>query len=241
MKLLILGATGPTGRHVVETALLSGDQVTVLVRSPAALGDLAERITVAVGDATSRRDVATAMTGQDAVVAALGRGNSVVADGLFTRSSAAVIAAAEETGFTRLVWLSSFGVGHTLAWSSPTQKLIYRTLLRSIYANKKTADEHIRSSGLDWTVVVYPTRLTHGPAQGTYRAGDRLPMKGNPTISRGGRRGLHASGGTRRRVDPPHRRHLRLSARPPPGSDSQPLNMTVVIGGCALRGPNRSC
>ncbi|WP_240797620.1 NAD(P)H-binding protein [Streptomyces sp. F001] len=56
-------------------------------------------------------------------------------------------------------------------------------VLRSIYANKEIADNSIRSSGLDWTVV-YPTRLTHGPAKGTYRADDRLPMKGNPTISR---------------------------------------------------------
>ncbi|MEV7864936.1 NAD(P)-binding oxidoreductase [Streptomyces sp. NPDC088124] len=183
MKLLILGATGPTGRHVVESALRAGDQVTALVRNPAALGELAERLTMVTGDATSRRDVGAAMAGQDAVVAALGRGNSVVADDLFTRSSAAVIAAAEETGLSRLVWLSSFGVGHTLAWSSPAQKLIYRTLLRSIYANKETADESVRASGLDWTLV-YPTRLTHGPARGTYRAEDRLPMKGNPTISR---------------------------------------------------------
>ncbi|MFF8392050.1 NAD(P)-dependent oxidoreductase [Streptomyces sp. NPDC016172] len=183
MKLMILGATGPTGRHVVESALRSGDQVTAMVRNPAALGDLAERLTVVTGDATSRRDVAAALAGQDTVIAALGRGNSVAADDLFTRSSAAVIAAAEEAGVSRLVWLSSFGVGHTLAWSSPTQKLIYRTLLRSIYANKEIADGHIRSSGLEWTVV-YPTRLTHGPAKGTYRTGDRLPMKGNPTISR---------------------------------------------------------
>lgn len=168
---------------MVETALLSGDQVTVLVRRPAALGDLAERLTVVVGDATSRRVVATATAGQDAVVAALGRGNSVVADDLFTRSSAAVIAAADETGVTRLVWLSSFGVGHTLTWSSPTQKLMYRTLLRSIYANKKAADGSIRTSRLDWTLV-YPTRLTNEPATGAYRAADRPPMKGNPTISR---------------------------------------------------------
>ncbi|MDX3374705.1 NAD(P)-dependent oxidoreductase [Streptomyces anulatus] len=183
MKLLILGATGPTGRLVVERALLAGDQVTVLVRNPAALGDLAERLTVVVGDATMRRDVATAMAGQDAVAAALGRGNSVVADDLFTRAAAAVTAAAADTGLTRLVWLSSFGVGHTLAWSSPTQKLIYWTLLRSIYANKKAADESIRSSRLDWTLV-YPTRLTREAPTGAYRAADRLPMKGNPTISR---------------------------------------------------------
>ncbi|MER6126709.1 NAD(P)H-binding protein [Streptomyces sp. NPDC001795] len=48
---------------------------------------------------------------------------------------------------------------------------------------KKIADETIRSSGLDWTLV-HPTRLTHGPAGGSYRADDRLPMNGNPTISR---------------------------------------------------------
>ncbi|MFH9889972.1 NAD(P)H-binding protein [Streptomyces luteogriseus] len=41
----------------------------------------------------------------------------------------------------------------------------------------------IRAGGLDWTLV-YPTRLTEGPAEGRYRVGERLPMKGNPTISR---------------------------------------------------------
>ncbi|MGI5426478.1 NAD(P)-dependent oxidoreductase [Streptomyces sp. CA-179760] len=183
MKLLILGATGPTGRHVVDLAVRSGDSVTAFVRNPAALGDLAEQVTTVTGDATSHRDLASAAAGHDAIVSALGRGNSVRADGLFTRASTAVIGAAGEAGVSRLVWLSSFGVGHTFGWSSSAQKLIYGTLLRSIYADKAIADESIRSSGLDWTVV-YPTRLTHGPAKGTYRADDRLPMKGNPTISR---------------------------------------------------------
>jgi putative NADH-flavin reductase len=183
MKLLILGATGPTGRHVVDLAVRSGDSVTAFVRNPAALGDLAERVTPVTGDATSQRDLAAAAVGHDAIVSALGRGSSVRADGLFTRASTAVTGAAREADVPRLVWLSSFGVGHTFGWSSSAQKLIYGTLLRSIYADKAIADESIRSSGLDWTVV-YPTRLTNGPAKGTYRADDRLPMKGNPTISR---------------------------------------------------------
>jgi putative NADH-flavin reductase len=183
MKLLILGATGPTGRHVVDAALRSGDQVTALVRDPAGLGELADRVTVLTGDATDRSDVSGALAGQDALVSALGRGRSVVADGLFTRASAAALAAAEETAVSRLVWLSSFGVGHTFPWSSLTQKLMYATLLRSLYADKEIADADIRSSGLDWTLV-YPTRLTHGPARGRYHADDRLPMKGSPTISR---------------------------------------------------------
>jgi putative NADH-flavin reductase len=183
MKLLILGATGPTGRHVVDLALRSGDSVTAFVRNPAALGDLAERVTPVVGDATSQRDISTAAVGLDAIVSALGRGNSVRADGLFTRSSAAVIGAARESGVSRLVWLSSFGVGHTYQWASAAQKAIYRTITRAIYADKEIADERIRDSDLDWTIVL-PTRLTHGPALGAYSVGDRLPMKGNPAISR---------------------------------------------------------
>ncbi|MEU6356193.1 NAD(P)-binding oxidoreductase [Streptomyces sp. NPDC047072] len=186
MKLLVLGATGLTGRHVVEVALRSGDSVTAFVRSPAALGDLADQVSVAAGDATSRRDLAAALPGHDAVISALGAGSSLTsvrANDLFTLASEAVIGAAREASVSRLVWLSPFGVGHTYDWSSAPQKLIYRTLLRSLYANKEIADETVRSSGLDWTIV-YPTRLTNDPAKGAFRADDRLPMKGNPTIGR---------------------------------------------------------
>lgn len=183
MNLLILGATGPTGRHVVDLALEGGDTVTVLARRPEALDDLAGRVTVVAGDATSRDDVAKAMIGQDAVVSALGRSTSVRADDLFTRAAAAVIGAAKETGVYRLIWLSSFGVGDTYKSASATQKVMYRTFLRNIYANKEVSERAIRSSGLDWTLV-YPTMLTKNPAKGTYLVGDRLPMKGNPSISR---------------------------------------------------------
>ncbi|MFE4825055.1 NAD(P)-dependent oxidoreductase [Streptomyces sp. NPDC056704] len=183
MNILILGATGPTGRHVVDLALAAGDTVTVLARRPEALADLADQVNVVAGDATSHRDVAKAMIGQDAVISALGRSTSVRADDLFTRAAAAVIAAAEEQGVSRLVWMSSFGVGATYKSASAVQKTMYCTFLRNIYANKELSENAIRSSGLDWTLV-YPTLLTKGPAKGTYRADDRLPMKGNPKISR---------------------------------------------------------
>lgn len=182
MKMLILGATGPTGRHVVDFALNAGDTVTVLVRQPAAMVDLADKVKVRVGDATSRTDLAQAMASQDVVVSALGRSTSMRADGLFTRAAAALLDAAKESGVSRLVWLSSFGVGATFKSASPLQKFIY-SMLRNLYANKELSERGIRSSTLDWTLV-YPTMLTHGEAKGAYVAGDRLPMKGNPSISR---------------------------------------------------------
>ena len=183
MKLLILGATGPTGRLVVERALRAGDTCTVFVRNPAKLGDLAGQVTVVTGDATSPSDVAAAVPGHDAVISALGQGRSLTSGGLYARAAAAVIAAAKQSNVSRLVWMSSFGVGDTLRSASLNQKLMYRTMLRPVYADKAAADERIRASGLDWTLI-YPTALTNGPAKHAYRVGERLSMKGIRTISR---------------------------------------------------------
>lgn len=182
MNLLILGGTGPTGRNVIDQAMRAGDKVTVLARNPAALDDFAGQITVVQGDATVESEVSAAVFGQDAIISALGAGKSVVSD-MYPRAANAVIGAAQEWGIKRLVWMSSFGVGETLRESNFAQKVLYRTMLRSIYAQKEIADSLVRSSGLDWTVV-YPVGLTHGPATGTFRVDDHLPMKGYPTISR---------------------------------------------------------
>lgn len=183
MKLLVLGATGPTGRLVVDRALECGDTITVLARRPETLGDMADRVSVIIGEATTFDDVARAMAGQDAVISALGRGKSVRADSLFTRAAEAVVAAAKETDVLRLVWLSSFGVGDTYASANVVQKLMYSTFLRDIYANKKVAEVMIRSSDLDWTLV-YPSALTDGPARGVYRVDDRVKMKLLARVSR---------------------------------------------------------
>lgn len=182
MKILVLGATGPTGRHVVDRALAAGDTVTVLARRPDALEVPAE-VTVIEGDATSPDDLTRAMTGQDAVVSALGRGKSIRADNLFTRAAHAVLQAADATGVRRLVWMSSFGVGDTYASANPVEKIMYSTLLRDIYANKKDAEDALRASNLDWTLV-YPSALTNGPARGKYHADDRVKMPFPARISR---------------------------------------------------------
>lgn len=183
MKILVLGATGPTGRQVLDLSLKSGDAVTVLVRDPGRLGDLASQVSVVQGDATSVQDLSRALRGQDAVISALGTGKSTAADELFSRAAVALIDAAKQEGVSRLVWMSSFGVGDTFTSASLPQKLLFGTLVREIYADKAKADSTIRESGLDWTLV-YPSALTEGPARGTFRAAELIKMRGLPSISR---------------------------------------------------------
>src|ERR1700738_2217365 len=98
MNLLILGATGRTGRLVVEQALAAGHTVTALVRSPEKLTIRNSNLRVVAGRATDPEDVARALANADAVLSTLGGGGSVIAD-----STGAMVEAAHKTGVRRVI------------------------------------------------------------------------------------------------------------------------------------------
>src|SRR5260221_30316 len=72
MKLLIFGATSGTGRQLVEQALAQGHIVTAFVRHPAKFHVSHANLRVAQGDVLRYDTVEPAVTGQDAVLSALG-------------------------------------------------------------------------------------------------------------------------------------------------------------------------
>ena len=69
MNLLVFGATGKTGRLVVERALAKGHTVTALVRDPIKLTHPGVR--VFPGNATNPSDVRAAMRGRDSLLVLL--------------------------------------------------------------------------------------------------------------------------------------------------------------------------
>lgn len=72
MKLLIFGATGGTGRALVEQALEQGHRVTAFARDPAKVRVTHQNLTVAHGNMLDSSSVEAAVQGQDAVLSALG-------------------------------------------------------------------------------------------------------------------------------------------------------------------------
>jgi putative NADH-flavin reductase len=72
MKLLIFGATGATGRQLVEQALEQGHEVTAFVRSPAKVTTKHERLKLVKGNIMDCHSVGAAVAGQDAIFSALG-------------------------------------------------------------------------------------------------------------------------------------------------------------------------
>lgn len=160
MRVLVLGATGGTGRHVLEEAIAAGHEVTALVRDPVALGTI-QGVRTLAGDATNEVDMRAALTGQEAVLNAIG--SRRITHPVEEDSTAVLLPEAERVGIRRLVVCSAFGVGETREGANAFQRAFFSSFLGRVYAAKEVADAAVRASGLDWTLV-YPTRLTDGPA-----------------------------------------------------------------------------
>lgn len=181
MKILVFGATGPTGRELVSQALEQQHEVTVFARRPAGFP---AGVRVVEGDAMREpQAIGEALQGQQAVLSALGTGKVMFPNRLQERSLGNMVPAMQRAGVKRLVIMSAFGVGETARDASLVQRLMYATLLVPVFADKARGEEIVRASALDWTIV-YPTLLTNGPRTGQYRAGERIAMQGLPTISR---------------------------------------------------------
>jgi len=182
VNILVFGATGPTGRHLLKQALTRGHKVTAFARRPEVLLD--QRLRVVAGDVLrDEAKIDEAMHGQDAVVSALGRRASFSSDHLISRSMKTIAGAMERARVRRIVLMSAFGVGESARDAPLVPRIMYCVLLRDIFADKLAAEAQLRATVLDWTIV-YPVLLTDGPLTGRYRVGERLELHGLPKISR---------------------------------------------------------
>lgn len=180
MRIAVFGASGATGRHVVDQALEAGHAVRVLVRNPAALDVRHERLEVVVGDVGQARRVEDVVRGQDAVISALGTNRrgpvSVCSDG-----AAAILEAMDKYDVRRLVVVSAHGTAESRD-SSLYALLVWASVGHKMW-DKERMEELIRASDVDWAIV-RPPALTEGPRTGAYRTGTDLPIRLTSKISR---------------------------------------------------------
>ena len=159
MNLVVLGATGGTGRLVVEQALAAGHTVTALVRSPEKLTLRNPNLHVIAGQATDPSAVSRALDGADALISTLGGTGSVISD-----ATQAIVDAAHKAGVSRVVVLSSFLVEHDRF--DPVTRLLTGLAMGSMIKDKSAGEKALRDSDLDWTIV-YASGLTDGPGGGS--------------------------------------------------------------------------
>ncbi|MEW6016009.1 MAG: SDR family oxidoreductase [Candidatus Zixiibacteriota bacterium] len=173
-RVLIVGATGGTGRQLVTQALDRGYQVTALVRDPSALQIDHPMLRVMRGDVLDQSSVEEAVKGQDAVISALGHKRYFGPSRILSDGTRNLVRAMEASGVSRFICETSLGIG-----SSAGRMGIYYTffvipvILPFYFWDKTRQEQIIAQSKTEW-VIVRPGVLTNAERKGTFRHGPQI-------------------------------------------------------------------
>ncbi|HLY28887.1 MAG TPA: SDR family oxidoreductase [Aggregatilineales bacterium] len=166
MNIIVFGANGGIGHHVVEQALAAGHNVTAVVRRPSSITTKHERLTIVQGDVLQAETLKEPMAGQEAVISALGsvsRAPTVV----YSQGIANIMQAMQQAHVKRLVCISASGLDPSRLWMRLIAKPILWTLFKSSYSDLVRMEREVKGSNVDWTIV-RPPRLSDGPHTGQY-------------------------------------------------------------------------
>lgn len=160
---LVIGGTRATGLEVVKLLRARGDEVVVLAR-PSSDASEAERTGARIvrGDAMNRADLSAALASARfrAVVSTLGARQVDGPRPDFAGNRNAVDAA-KAAGIRRFVLVTVIGAGESL----DAAPWLARRFLKNVIAEKTRAEEYLRTSGLDYTII-RPGGLLEKEAQG---------------------------------------------------------------------------
>lgn len=165
MKIIVFGATGGVGQHVVKQGLEKGFEVTAFVRTPAKLNIAHENLNVIQGDAFNQAAVSAAIAGHDAVVSCLGSDSGTKQTMQLQEMTKNIVMGMREHHVQRIVYTASAGVDRELTGISGK---IVMLLLKNPLIDHRAAVELIKANGLTYTIV-RPMGLTNNDFTGEYR------------------------------------------------------------------------
>ncbi|WP_100811045.1 MULTISPECIES: NAD(P)H-binding protein [unclassified Microbacterium] len=167
-RILIIGGHGRVARLLTPLLVARGDDVSAVVRNVDHTADVeSDGATAVVADVTQldREALAGLLAGHDAVVWSAGAGGGDAARTYAIDRDAAIrsMDAAQSAGAVRYVMVSYFGAGSEHGVPADDAFFAYAEA-------KAAADEHLRATGLDWTILG-PSGLTLDPPTGRIDVG----------------------------------------------------------------------
>jgi putative NADH-flavin reductase len=178
VKIAVIGATGRTGRQVVEQALDRDHLVVGMARRPTALQLEHANLEMLAGDVLEPASFADALTGCQAVVSALGIGSSRAPTAVYSQGIANVVGVMDAAAVTRLSVISAAPVGPRAEQPFLEGRLVMPILDRFFgptYADMRRMEAVLSGSRVDW-VSLRPPRLVDKPAPGAYRIAAGAPL-----------------------------------------------------------------
>ncbi len=179
MKIVIFGASGRTGQHLITQALEQGYIVTAFARTPIKIVTNHDRLRILEGDIHDSTAVELAVKGHDIVLCALGinKGEPATALAEGTRN---IVQAMEKYGVRRIINVSAAGflgeradflIGKLLFW-------FFDRYLKKLFEAMEKQHQVLVQSNVEW-IAIRPLLLDEGPRKGNYRVVmEGIPSKG---------------------------------------------------------------
>lgn len=177
MKILIVGANGQIGRHLIEKLAETEHKSVAMVRKEEQESELRElgADEVVIGDL--EKDFSHAFEGVDSVIFTAGSGGHTGADKTILIDlwgAIKTIDQAKEHNISRFLLVSSINA------DTPDTGI---ESMKHYFVAKKLADDHLRSSGLDYTIV-RPGGLLNEPATGKILLEEKIKEFSSREITR---------------------------------------------------------
>jgi nucleoside-diphosphate-sugar epimerase len=174
VRVLVIGATGGTGRQLVHQALEQGHQVTAFVRDPARLNIEHANLRIVKGDVLDYASVESAMRGQSVVLCALGHKRFFYPNKIQSNGMRNILRAMKACDVPRLICETALGIGNSVGRLGLPHTFFILPLILPFYMWDKLRQEQlIAASDRDW-IIVRPGMLTSGDPRGSYRHGPRV-------------------------------------------------------------------
>jgi len=169
-KIAIIGGHGKVALHLAQILTHDGHEVSSFIRKPEQSDDISKTgATPVVADVEnlSQEELATLLSGHDAVVWSAGAGGGSDDRTYEVDRDAAIrsMNAAAEAGIYRYVMVSYFG-SKTDHGASPDDGMF------AYYEAKAAADNYLRATSLKWTILG-PSALTNDTATGAISVGSK--------------------------------------------------------------------
>ena len=185
-NILVIGATGGSGRQTINALRQAGHRVSALSRHASA--QFSPPVKTFDGSVLDKGILTQAIRGQDAVIITLGisenpfrvrlMGPKNTPADIRSAGTEAVIQVMRELGVSRLIVQTTFGSGPSSDKLRLLDRLFFSLVLKPQIDDTQVQDQLVRHSGLDWTIV-QPVHLTDHdtPGQGDVLASAQLDVR----------------------------------------------------------------
>lgn len=196
LKILVYGATGKIGSHVVDEALNRGHLVTAVSRHPSSITQQHENLSAVAGDLLDSGSIATLVNGQDVVIISVRGiiGKSKTPESALQRIAVEkVVNVLRDIGCDapRLIHVGGSGtleVKPGVLYGDKIPKIFLPKRLELEIQGQVLALQYLRTvTDVKWSYATPPKNFTNGKRTGTFQiGGDQLlkDSRGRSRISR---------------------------------------------------------